>query len=69
MPMILIGKGTVFEPLSILKYFYPFYDLTVASLFSGSKMEQLSQLGGLNTSKDKVIKINIAVYLVLLIAI
>lgn len=67
--MILIGKGTVFEPLSILRYVYPFYDLSVAALFSGQKMEQLSQLGGLNVPKDKVININIAVYLVLLIAI
>lgn len=67
--MILIGKGTVFEPLSILKYIYPFYDLSVAALFSGSKMEQLSQLGGLSAPKDKVININIAVYVALLIAI
>lgn len=69
MPMILIGKGTVFEPLAILRYVYPFYDLSVASLFSGAKMEQLSQLGGLNAPKDKVININITVYVLLLIAI
>ncbi len=69
MPMILIGKGTLFEPFSILRYVYPFYDLSVAALFSGSKMEQLSQLGGLNAPKDKVIDINIAVYVFLLSAI
>jgi len=69
--MIILGSDTFFGYFKFIKYFYPYYDLTIKILFNANNpaMKQALQLTGIDIPTDSTIEINIFLYFCLLILI